>query len=324
MSGLRIGTRGSDLALWQARAVATAIEASDGPPCELKVIRTSGDRLPHADLTEVGGKRLFVKEIEEALIAREIDVAVHSAKDLPAVVPAGLAVRGYLPRADARDGLVLPASASPPPNSTATALLTRLGPKPRVGTSSVRRIAQLAMLHHDATFVPIRGNLDTRLRKVDDGPYDAIVLAVAGLRRLGFTNRLSAALTIDECVPAPGQGAIAMETRADDTVTSDVVARIDDADTGAAVTAERTLVEALGGGCQMPIGAHAVVAGTELRIDAVVSTLDGRRAPRFQAQGDRAAPAALGQALAARLVDAGAAEILAEVSRAQTAEVDRS
>jgi hydroxymethylbilane synthase len=324
VSGLRIGTRGSDLALWQARAVATAIEAGDGPPCELTVIRTSGDRLAHAALSEIGGKRLFVKEIEEALIAREIDVAVHSAKDLPAVVPAGLAVRGYLTRADARDGLVLPTSANPRPEATAGALLKHLGPAARVGTSSVRRIAQLAILRPDATFVPIRGNLDTRLRKVDDGAYDAIVLAVAGLRRLGFTDRLSAALTIDECVPAPGQGAIAMETRTQDTVANDAVARIGDADTGAAVAAERALVEALGGGCQMPIGAFAVVAGDELRMDAVVSTLDGGRAPRFQALGDRDAPEALGQALAARLVDAGAAEILAEVSRAQAAQADRT
>ena len=324
MNALRIGTRGSDLALQQARAVASAIEGGGAPPCELRVIRTSGDRLEDRVLSEFGGKGLFVKEIEEALSGNEIDIAVHSAKDLPTVVPSGLIVQGYLSREDARDGFVLPSGVTVRKFATALEILEQFGPAPRIGTSSVRRIAQLVTRFPSAVFKPIRGNLDTRLRKVDDGEYDIIVLAVAGLRRLGYEHRLSATFTVGECVPAPGQGAIAMETRIDDTAANESVARIDDSNTRIAVTAERALVKTLGGGCQMPIGAYAVVEGSELHLDAVVSSLDGTYAPRFRLSGVCDEPEMLGRAVAERLLEEGAADILRDLRRSQVSETDGS
>lgn len=323
MTALRIGTRGSDLALWQARAVSSAIERAGGAACELRVIRTSGDRLHQAVLSDVGGKRLFVKEIEEALLRGEVDLAVHSAKDLPAVLPDGLRVGGVLPREDPRDALVLP-DGTAPAESDPDEIFRRLGAEPRIGTGSVRRIAQLAPRLPRARFLGIRGNLDTRLKKIDTGGYDAIVLAAAGLRRLGFQCRLSAGLTAAQCLPAPGQGAIAIEIRADDASVDDVVTRINDDETMAAVTAERALVEALGGGCQMPIGALATAAGAELSLDGLVSSLDGARAPRVRERGVASEPASLGRTVAAGLIAAGAAEILEEVRRRQTPAIERS
>ena len=324
MNALRIGTRGSDLALQQARAVASALERCGAAPCELRVIRTSGDRIETGVLSEFGGKGLFVKEIEEALSGNEIDIAVHSAKDLPVVVPSGLIVQGYLPREDARDGFVLPRGVTIRTPATILEILEQFGPEPRIGTSSVRRIAQLVTRCPGAVFKPIRGNLDTRLRKVDGREYDVIVLAVAGLRRLGFAHRLSAAFTVDEWVPAPGQGAIAMETRGDDTAANESVARVDDPNTRTAVTAERALVKTLGGGCQMPIGAYAVVKGSELHLDAVVSSLDGTHVPRFRLSGVRDEPEMLGHVVAQRLLEAGAADILGNLRRSQVSETDES
>jgi hydroxymethylbilane synthase len=212
-SPLRIGTRGSQLALWQARAVATLLEAS-GVPAELVIVKTTGDRLQDAPLSEAGGKRLFVKEIEDALLNDEVDVAVHSAKDLPAVLPEDLDIAATLPREDPRDVLVLPADAA---RGDAQAVLAQLAAgQPRIGTSSVRRIAQLAPHVPGAAFTPIRGNVDTRLRKLDRAEYDALVLAAAGIRRLGLGDRISAALPPEICIPAPGQGIIAIEIRSRD------------------------------------------------------------------------------------------------------------
>src|SRR5712692_7645810 len=247
---LRLGTRGSQLALWQANTVATRIAAAGGPSCRIVVIKTSGDRLQQAPLSEIGGKRLFVKEIEDALLRREIDLAVHSSKDMPAVLPDGLTVAGVLPREDPLDAVVLPAVAhgswlmaakaiSYQPSAMLTEhLVAFLGQSPAIGTGSVRRIAQLTRLFPGARFAPIRGNLDTRLRKLDAGEYDALVLAAAGLRRLGFASRASLALPPSACVPAPGQGIVAIETRADDDRVRQAVARIDDAAANAALTAE--------------------------------------------------------------------------------------
>jgi hydroxymethylbilane synthase len=201
MSVLRVGTRGSQLALFQARAVAALLEARAGVACEIVVIRTTGDRLAEAPLAQIGGKRLFVKEIEDALVAGEIDLAVHSSKDMSAVLPDGLEVAGVLPREDPRDGVVLPDEAPVPLDD----LVRRLGPTPRIGTSSVRRIAQLTQILPGAQFLPVRGNLDTRLRKLEAGGFDALVLAAAGLRRLQYGARISTALPPDVCVPAPGR-----------------------------------------------------------------------------------------------------------------------
>ena len=229
MTRLRIGTRGSQLALWQARAVARLIEDRGGG-AELVTIKTSGDRLQDAPLSEAGGKRLFVKEIEDALLGGEIDLAVHSAKDMSAVLPEGLTVPAALTREDPRDAIVLAAGASLPDLQAAVAAL---GDAPAIGTGSVRRIAQLATVLPSARFSPIRGNVDTRLRKLDAGEYDALVLASAGMRRLGFASRISAPIPVELCVPAPGQGIVAIETRHDDRETNARLAAIGDPRAGA-------------------------------------------------------------------------------------------
>jgi hydroxymethylbilane synthase len=318
---LRLGTRGSQLALWQANTVASRIAAAGGPPCRIVVIRTTGDRLHDAPLSEVGGKRLFVKEIEDALLRDEIDLAVHSSKDMPAVLPDGLAIAAVLPREDPADAVVLPAMADRA-EATATIedLVAQLGRSPSIGTGSVRRIAQLTRLFPGAAFQPIRGNLDTRLRKLDEGAHHALVLAAAGLRRLGFAERISFALPVEVCVPAPGQGIVAVEVRAADTPMQRLLGTINDEGSASALTAERALVQALGGGCQTPVGALASPADDEtLSLTAVVVALDGSRAVRGQARGPRAEAADLGTRLGAQLIADGADEILADARRAQGA-----
>jgi len=315
---LRIGTRGSELALFQADAVAAQLRAKTGVACETVVIRTSGDKLADASLAQIGGKRLFVKEIEDALLDGEIDLAVHSSKDMPVVLPEGLRIAGVLPREDARDAVILPASAGPSALSVEE-LLSRLGNAPRIGTSSVRRTAQLARVFAGASFLPIRGNLGTRLRKLDAGEYDALVLASAGLIRLQQQARISASLPIAACVPAPGQGIIAVEIRANDDRVAAAVAAIDDAHARAALDAERAVVVKLGGGCQMPIGAHATAAGGSLTLTAIVLSLDGTRAVRAESRGAVHEAARVGTAVAEDLLSRGAAEILAEVQQAHAA-----
>ena len=306
MTPVKIGTRGSALALWQARTVAALIEKA-GRRAEIVIIRTGGDRLQEAPLSEPGGKRLFVKEIEDALLARDVDIAVHSAKDMSAVLPDGRAIAATLSREDPRDALVLG-------NGTSVvdfdAALAHLGEMPEVGTSSVRRIAQLAAVLPQATFTPIRGNVDTRLRKLDSGDYEALVLAAAGMLRLGLGARISAAIPVDVCTPAPGQGIVAIEVRADDARALDVVRSANDRAAAVALTAERAIVTALGGGCQLPLGAIAVHDRGGLTMHAVVATPDGRRAIRRDASGPVNDPGALGTHLAGELVKAGALEIL--------------
>jgi len=318
---LRLGTRGSQLALWQANTVAARIAAAGGPPCRIVVIRTTGDRLHDAPLSEVGGKRLFVKEIEDALLRDEIDLAVHSSKDMPAVLPDGLAIAAVLPREDPADAVVLPAIADRAgPTETVEDLVAQLGGSPSIGTGSVRRIAQLTRLFPGAVFQPIRGNLDTRLRKLDEGAHDALVLAAAGLRRLGFAARISFALPVEVCVPAPGQGIVAVEVRSADTPMQCLLGTINDEGSATALTAERALVQALGGGCQTPVGALASPAdGDTLSLAAIVVALDGSRAVRGQTAGPRAEAAELGARLGAQLIAEGADEILADARRAQGA-----
>jgi hydroxymethylbilane synthase len=312
---LRLGTRGSQLALWQAQAVAARLAEAGGPPCRIVVIKTTGDRLGETPLSQVGGKRLFVKEIEDALLRGDIDLAVHSSKDMPAVLPEGLTVAGVLPREDPTDAIVLPAGASAP--TTIDGLVEQLGQSPAVGTGSVRRIAQLIPLIPGAEFRPVRGNIDTRLGKLDGGQYDALVLAAAGLRRLGFASRISIALPPTVCLPAPGQGIVAIETREGDASVQQKVAQIDDSATALALEAERALVAALGGGCQTPIGALAITVGSQdLELSAAVVALDGSRAVRAHARASRSEASALGARVAADLLASGAGEILADaVSR---------
>jgi hydroxymethylbilane synthase len=286
--------------------VAALIEGQ-GRRAEIVVIKTGGDRLQDRPLSEVGTKRLFVKEIEDALLAREIDVAVHSAKDMSAVLPDGLAIGAVLPREDPRDALVLnPAG----PVVDFDAALDRLGEMPSIGTGSVRRIAQLATVLPQATFSPIRGNVDSRLRKLDNGEYQSLVLAAAGLRRLGLGARITAAIPIEICIPAPGQGIVAIEIREDNARAHELLTGINDADAASALDAERAVVAALGGGCQLPLGAIAIHEGTELMIRGVVATPDGRRTVRHEVTGGAGYASTLGAQLAGELARAGAGEIL--------------
>lgn len=312
---MKLGTRGSQLALFQAHTTAALLETHAGIACEIVVIKTSGDRLAEASLSEIGGKRLFVKEIEDSLLAGEIDLAVHSSKDLPAILPPGLTLAAVLPREDPRDAVVLPAGRTASSVEDVRALL---GPSPKIGTSSVRRIAQLLPLFPGARFGPIRGNLDTRLRKLDSGDYDALVLAAAGLRRLQHAHRISTALPADVCVPAPGQGIIAIEVREDDHRTFDVVKTINDATAGVALEAERAVVTRLGGGCQMPIGAYATVDGDTMTLAGIVIALDGSRQVRASASGPIREPVAVGIHVADSLLARGADTILADALKVST------
>ena len=311
MAPLRLGTRGSQLALWQARAVASRLESA-GHESDLVIVKTTGDRLQDAPLSESGGKRLFVKDLEDALIRGEIDLAVHSAKDLPSDVPAGLMLAATLPREDPRDALVLPKGAEDRQFLTILESFQR-GQRRTVGTGSVRRIAQLSGQIAGAVFVPVRGNVDTRLRKLDEGQFDALVLACAGLRRLSLEERISAAIPVDRCVPAPGQGIVVVEARADDRRVLDAVAALHDEAAGVVLAAERALVQALGGDCQVPLGALARLNAGTIEMDAIVCSLDGRRIVRRHTRGPLGQPENVGKRLADELATGGAAEILDQV-----------
>jgi hydroxymethylbilane synthase len=281
------------------------------------VIKTSGDRLQEAPLSDIGGKRLFVKEIEDALLSGDVDLAVHSSKDMPAVLPDGLDVGAVLEREDPRDALILPIGVR------SHGLPDDLPAGARIGTGSVRRIAQLRPMFPAASFLNVRGNLDTRLRKLDAGDYDLLVLAAAGLRRLGFTSRISATLPIEDCTPAPGQGIIAVEIREDDAEARKAVGALNNIDAWAALDAERALVSALGGGCQMPIGGIALPARIhDLELHAVVASLDGARAIRYKKVGSRAAAAELGRDVAAFLLAHGADAILREARQNEAVSPD--
>jgi hydroxymethylbilane synthase len=293
---IRIGTRGSALALWQARTVAGLLERH-GRRVEIVTIRTQGDRIQDRPLSETGGKNLFVKEIEDALLSRTVDVAVHSAKDMSVLVPGGLGIAAVLPREDPRDALVMRAG------------LASLAPDAAIGTGSIRRSVQFAARMPRARFLPLRGNVDTRLRKLDAGDFDALILAVAGLKRLGHGDRISEAIPHDDCIPAPCQGIVSIETRAED-LADPVWAAIDDEATRAAFDAERAVVAGLGGGCDLPLGAVAVHEGGRLKMQAIVAAPDGSRRVRRSAEGDPSQPAELGRRLARDLAEAGAVEIL--------------
>jgi hydroxymethylbilane synthase len=306
MNALRIGTRGSPLALWQARTVASLLDAR-GVATEIVTYKTSGDRLQDAPLTEVGTKGLFIKELEDALLSGAIDLAVHSAKDMSVTLPEGLAIAAVLPREDPRDAVVLPGA----PGTLDFARVTAaLGSEPSFGTSSLRRSAQLRALFPRARFGAVRGNVDTRLRKLDAGEFDAMVLAAAGLKRLGHGDRITAALDTAQCIPAPCQGIVAIETRMD---VPAVLRDIDDPTASVSFRAERALIAALGGGCQLPLGALATPRGPALEMEAIVVSPDGARRVRGTAAGDSGRPEELGRKLAAALAREGAIAILDEV-----------
>ena len=268
---IRIGSRGSPLALVQARAVRdrlAAVHAVAPAAIEIRVIRTSGDVIQDRPLAEVGGKGLFTKEIELALLTREVDLAVHSAKDMQTALPAGLCIAACLPREDARDVFV----------SRIATSLADLRPGARVGTGSLRRAALLRRLRSDLVVVPLRGNVETRLRKLDEGVADATILALAGLRRLGLEQNATAVLAVDEFLPAVGQGVIAIETRADDEKTRALLAAIGDADTATALTAERAFLAVLDGSCRTPIAGHARLEAGEIRFSGLIVKPDGSAA----------------------------------------------
>ena len=300
-----IGSRGSRLALWQAEWVKSSLERSrPGARVRIEVIKTSGDVMRDVPLAVIAGMGVFTKELEEALLAERIDIAVHSLKDLPTTLPEGLSIAAVTEREDPRDALVLPAG-----NSGGAASIRRLRAGAVVGTSSPRRQSQLRHLRPDVELKDLRGNVDTRLKKLDAGWYDAIVLASAGLRRLGFDGRISAAIDPDEMLPAVGQGALGVETRAADGETNELVSLLEHEPTRAACTAERALLFSLGGGCKVPIAAHATVAGTRLRLEALVA--GASRVIRDTIEDETAHAARAGEQLAERLRAMGADSLLA-------------
>jgi hydroxymethylbilane synthase len=302
-----IGSRGSKLALWQSEWVRARLEEM-GAGVRIEIFKTSGDVMRDVPLSTIGGQGVFTKELEVALLDGRIDVAVHSLKDLPTVNPTGLSITATPEREDARDALVLRADAD-----AGGASISSIPAGSVVGTSSLRRIAQLMHLRPDVRVKDLRGNVDTRLRKLDAGEYDAVILASAGLRRLGLGRRISAAIETDVMLPAVSQGSLGVQTRADDSETNALVSRLDDAATRAAVLAERALLRKLGGGCQVPIAAHARVEGGRLRLDGLVASLDGSRVIRDSIETDAREADAAGDALAARLLERGAFELLSEM-----------
>lgn len=306
---LVIGSRGSKLALWQAEWVKDRLAARHAHlEIRIDIIKTTGDVLKNAPLSVIGGRGVFTKELEEALRDKRIDLAVHSLKDLPTRLPDELGIAAVTEREDPRDALVLRADLR-----SQNFTLRTLPEGSIVGTSSLRRLAQLNYARPDLRINELRGNVDTRLRKLDAGDYDAIILAAAGLRRLDFTERISAAIEPSEMLPAVGQGALGIETRVDDALTIELLATLDHAQTRRACIAERALLRELGGGCQVPIAAHAVVNENHLQIEGLVAALSGNPLLRESladavtndAQAERA-----GAELANRLLNRGAASLL--------------
>lgn len=295
---LVIASRGSQLALWQAHWVQGRLAAL-GHESRIEIIKTTGDKITDVPLAKVGTKGLFTKEIEEALLDGRADLAVHSLKDLPTELPAGLALAAVPPREDPRDAIVGKRLAELPAGA-------------KVGTSSLRRSAQLKKLRPDLAIESVRGNLDTRLRKLDEGRYDAIVLAAAGLRRLGWADRIAETLGPDVMCPAVGQGALAVETRATG-AGFDACQALDHAETHAAVLAERGLLGSLGGGCQVPIGAHARIENGRLYLLGVVASPDGSEVIRARSEGLVSDAESLGKALGGELLERGARRILEAV-----------
>ncbi len=300
-SPVRIGTRGSELALWQARHVAKQIEKISGLEAELKIIKTTGDMILSVPLSQVGGKGLFVKEIEDALLEGSIDLAVHSMKDVPAFLPEGLVLGAILSREDPRDAFV----------SVQHPSLESLPPGARVGTSSLRRIAQLRHFRSDLEFVSLRGNVGTRLRKLDEGQVDAVILAAAGLIRLGHSDRIRQLLPPGLSLPAVGQGALGLEYRENDRRIGTLLARISDRETTLCVQGERGVLSALNGGCQLPLAAHGrLLPDGRLEIVARVLDPDGTTLLEESITGEANRAEDLGREAGKRLLDRGGKALL--------------
>ena len=293
---LKIGTRQSLLALWQSNHIAACLR-KQYPDCEvvLKKIVTKGDRILDVPLAQIGGKGLFTKEIEEDLLSGEVDLAVHSLKDMPTVLPEGLCLTAITERANVGDAFV-----SNKYNSFAELPLGAV-----VGTSSLRRKAQLLAARPDLTIRDLRGNVDTRLRKLDEGLYDAIILAAAGLERLGHGDRIKAVIPSSVCLPAVGQGALAIECRTNDAEVRQMLDFLNDVPTVYATNAERAFLGLLEGGCQVPIGVHADVEGDKIKIEAIIAALDGSTVLRGTVEGPASDAVALGQALGRKMLANG-------------------
>lgn len=301
---LTIGTRGSVLARWQAEWVKARLQAAhSGLDISLSIIKTTGDKILDVPLANVGGKGLFVKEIEEALLADIVDLAVHSMKDVPTVLPDALHLGAIPRREDPYDALV----------SRNSLPLATLPSGATIGTSSLRRQAQLLAYRPDLTIVSLRGNLDTRLRRVADGGVDAVVLATAGLRRLGWEPKITEVLSPTICLPAIGQGALGIECRRRDHRVNEILAALNDPDTGSCVEAERAFLARLEGGCQVPIAAHATLDGDRLTLQGLIAGVRGERVLRDEITGARGDGPALGRRLAEQLLGRGGDEILRAV-----------
>jgi hydroxymethylbilane synthase len=312
VKSLRIGTRGSALALWQANHIRERLAKLHGIESEIVRIRTSGDNFAIASIAQLnaqsGMKGVFIKEIEDALLAGTVDLAVHSMKDVPTEIPAGLLFSAITKREDARDCLVSRNGRS----------LQHLQPGARIGTSSLRRQAQLRHFRSDLEMVDLRGNVDTRLKKLTAGDYDAIVLAMAGVNRLGASSQITQVLGPEMMLPAVGQGALGIETRADDGETSRFAAALDDTETRTCVTAERALLRELEGGCQVPLGAYARNQGSEILLEAAVFSPDGKEFVRGEDRGPAATAEEIGKRLARKLIERGADRILRLAGRSTT------
>jgi hydroxymethylbilane synthase len=302
---VRIATRRSRLALWQAEHVKARLEAlQPALRVELLALSTRGDELLDVSLAKAGGKGLFVKELELALADERADIAVHSMKDVPAELPPGFVLAAILAREDPRDAFV----------SSMHENLAALPAGAIVGTSSLRRQAQIAARYPALEIRPLRGNLDTRLAKLDRGDYAAIVLAVAGLKRLGLASRIRATLSIEDCLPAAGQAALGIECLGVRDDLLELLGSLDDAQAGACVRAERQVNLALGGSCTIPLGAYAEISGGRIRLRAIVASPDGRQAVRADGEDEVRAAEALGMRVAALLRERGAGEILAALA----------
>jgi hydroxymethylbilane synthase len=302
---LRIGTRGSALALWQARSIARALRENTGTEPEIVIIKTSGDKFQQTSFSQLGTKGVFIKELEDALLDERIDLAVHSMKDVPTEMPAGLTIAAIGKREDVRDALL----------SASGATLATLPQSARVGTSSLRRQSQLLYARHDLRLLELRGNVDTRIEKLKRGDYDAIVLAKAGLDRLGLSGNISQVLPHDLSLPAAGQGAIGIEAREVDAETRSILAALNDLETNKAVAAERAALAGLGGGCQVPIGAWGRVEDGKLILDVVVLSPDGKQRMWEKDSGSLEEAETIGKRAAQKLREGGATSLLERESR---------
>ena len=299
---LRIGSRGSQLALWQANHISALLQAH-GHEVEIEIIHTTGDKITDVALAKVGTKGMFTKEIEEALADRRVDLAVHSLKDLPTELPSGFEIAAITERQDPRDAFC-------------SRLYSRIEDLPRsarVGTSSLRRQAQLKAIRRDLDIHPLRGNVDTRLRKLEQGEYDAIILAAAGLQRLGKTELIKQIIPAEIMCPAAGQGALGIEIREGDSLTRQHLEFLNDPSARVATTCERALLNSLGGGCQVPIGAFSEIRAGKLHLDAIVADPDGSRVLRESRDGNVNDPEKLGTAVGETLLQRGGDEILEAV-----------